>query len=97
MVLSRLMCFFRMKTVWLTQKALADLFGAQRPAITKHLKNIFDTKELEFDAVCSILEQTASDGKNYRTQYYISTRLSRQAIASTAIKPRSFVSGLPNT
>ncbi len=62
--------FFQDETVWLTQKALAELFGVQRPAITKHLKNIFDTNELVVDSVCSILEHTAADGKNYHTQYY---------------------------
>ncbi len=62
--------YFQNETVWLTQKALAELFGVQRPAISKHLKNIFDSKELVADSVCSILEHTADDGKNYRTQYY---------------------------
>ena len=58
------------ETVWLTQKAIAELFGVQRPAITKHLKNIFESGELQEDRVCSILEHTAADGKNYKTQYY---------------------------
>lgn len=58
------------ETVWLTQAQIADLFGTLRPAITKHLKNIFDSKELEEDAVCSILEHTAADGKKYRTKFY---------------------------
>ena len=57
-------------TVWLTQKALAELFGVQRPAITKHLLNIFATGELAEDSVCSILEHTAGDGKNYSAKYY---------------------------
>lgn len=61
---------YRQETFWLTQKRLAELFGVQRPAITKHLKNIFETNELEEPAVCSILEHTAADGKNYQTQYY---------------------------
>jgi hypothetical protein len=42
----------------------------QRPAITKHLKNIFDSNELDENSACSILERTAQDGKNYQTQYY---------------------------
>ncbi|PCK05870.1 MAG: cell filamentation protein Fic [Alteromonadaceae bacterium] len=58
------------ETLWLTQKRMAELFGVQRPAITKHLKNIFDSGELEQEAVCSILEHTAEDGKTYQTQYY---------------------------
>jgi len=55
---------------WLTQKAMAELFGVQRPAITKHLKNIIDTGELLEDSVSSILEHTADDGKVYATKYY---------------------------
>jgi hypothetical protein len=55
--------FFKDETVWLTQKALAELFGVQRPAITKHLGNIFASGELAEDSVSSILEHTAADGK----------------------------------
>ncbi|MDY0104740.1 MAG: virulence RhuM family protein [Lentimicrobium sp.] len=58
------------ETVWLTQQKIADLFGVQRPAITKHLKNIFDTRELREEAVCSKMELTAADGKSYSTQIY---------------------------
>lgn len=57
-------------TVWLRQEQIAKLFGTQRPAITKHLSNIFKTKELEESSVCSILEHTASDGKTYKTKFY---------------------------
>lgn len=60
----------RGETVWLTQKAMADLFAVGVPAINKHLKNIFETNELIEDSVISILETTAADGKNYKTQYY---------------------------
>ncbi len=62
--------FFQEETVWLTQKALAALFGVQVPAINKHLKNIFETGELVEDSVISILETTAADGKNYKTRTY---------------------------
>jgi hypothetical protein len=55
---------------WLSQKAMAELFGVQRPAITKHLKNIIDTGELLENSVSSILEHTADDGKIYATKYY---------------------------
>lgn len=58
------------ETVWLTQKALAELFGVKVPAINKHLKNIFDSGELVESSVISILETTAADGKNYPTRYY---------------------------
>ena len=57
-------------TVWLTQQQIADLFGTKRPAITKHLRNIFNSGELDQNSVSSILEHTASDGKVYRTQFY---------------------------
>jgi len=58
------------ETVWLTQAQIAELFGTQRPAITKHLKNIFDSNELDENSVCSILEHTAGDGKVYQTKFY---------------------------
>ena len=61
---------FNNDNFWLTQKAMAELFGVQRPAITKHLKNIIDTGELIEDSVGSILEHTADDGKIYATKYY---------------------------
>ena len=57
-------------TVWLTQQQIADLFGTKRPAITKHLRNIFNSGELDQNSVSSILEHTAADGKTYKTQYY---------------------------
>jgi len=50
------------ETLWLNQKDIAELFGVQRPAITKHLKNIFDSGELEEKVVCSILEHTTNHG-----------------------------------
>ena len=58
------------ETVWLTQAQIAQLFGTGRQAITKHLKNIFASQELDEDSVCSILELTAADGKNYKTKVY---------------------------
>ena len=60
--------FFRDETVWLTQKAIAELFGVKVPAINKHLKNIFESGELIENSVISILEITAADGKNYATR-----------------------------
>ncbi len=58
------------ETFWLTQKTIAELFGVQVPAISKHLKNIFETNELIEDSVVSIMETTASDGKNYSTKFF---------------------------
>ncbi len=60
---------FQNGTFWLTQKTMAALFAVNVPAISKHLKNIFETKELEENAVISILETTAADGKKYNTKY----------------------------
>ena len=61
---------FKKETIWATQDNIADLFHIQRPAITKHLRNIFEFKELDEKSVCSILERTADDGKKYKVQYY---------------------------
>ena len=58
------------ETVWLTQGQIAELFGVQQPAISKHLKNIFKSGELDEHSVHSILEYTASDGKVYPTKFY---------------------------
>ncbi|HBG78202.1 MAG TPA: cytochrome C biogenesis protein CycH [Phycisphaerales bacterium] len=57
-------------TIWLVQGQMAELFGTQRPAITKHLANIFKSGELNEISVCSILEHTAADGKTYKTRFY---------------------------
>ena len=57
-------------TLWLSQQQMAELFGTQRQAISKHLKNIFASGELHEPSVCSILEHTAPDGKTYKTKFY---------------------------
>jgi len=62
--------FLRDENIWLTQDRIALLSGVQRPAITKHLKNIFESGELQEDSVSSILEHTADDGKKYPTKFY---------------------------
>ena len=59
------------ETVWLTQQQIAELFGTGRPAITKHLSNIYKSGELEENSTCSILEHMGNDGKQlYSTKYY---------------------------
>ena len=59
------------ETVWLTQEQIATLFGTKRPAITKHLSNIYNSGELDQDSTCSILEHMGNDGKQkYVTKYY---------------------------
>ena len=57
-------------TIWATQKAMAVLFEVDRTVITKHLKNIFQSGELQIDTVCAKIAHTAEDGKTYDTQYY---------------------------
>lgn len=58
------------ESVWLTQKTISELFGVQVPAISKHFKNIFEEGELIESSVISKMETTASDDKNYITNYY---------------------------
>jgi len=63
-------CVLHDETIWLPQDRIAKLFGVQRPAITKHLKNIFESGALEEKVVSSILEHTTPHGaitqKSYR-------------------------------
>jgi len=58
------------QNLWLTQKALSMLFGVERSVITKHIKSIFDTGELQETSVCAKFAHTAEDGKNYNTSFY---------------------------
>ena len=61
---------YKNETIWATQKAMAQLFDVGVPAISKHLKNIFESGELDGKSVISKMETTASDGKNYDTAFY---------------------------
>lgn len=61
---------YKDETIWATQKAMAQLFDVGVPAISKHLKNIFESGELVENSVISKMETTASDGKNYDTTFY---------------------------
>ena len=61
---------YKNETIWATQKAISQLFDVGVPAISKHLKNIFESGELVENSVISKMETTASDGKNYNTTYY---------------------------
>jgi len=58
------------ETIWITQKELALLFGVKIPTINEHIKNIFNTKELEENSVIRKFLITASDGKDYNTKHY---------------------------
>jgi hypothetical protein len=58
------------ETLWLTQKAMAELFGCSSDNISQHLKNIFESGELDKISVTEKISATANDGKNYLTQFY---------------------------
>lgn len=58
------------ETIWCTQDAIATLFDKSRSTITEHLQNIFEEGELVKDSVCRKFRRTASDGKEYNTQFY---------------------------
>ncbi|MEA1880025.1 MAG: RhuM family protein, partial [Campylobacterota bacterium] len=57
-------------TLWLSAEQIATVFGVNRPAIVKHIGNIYKTNELDKDATCSILEQVAKDGKKRKMNFY---------------------------
>lgn len=57
-------------TIWLTQKLVAELFGVTVPTVSEHLKNIFNSRELDEQAVVRKFRTTAADGKSYQTQHY---------------------------
>jgi len=100
--------FLRDENIWLTQDKIALLFGVQRPAITKHLKNIFESGELTEPVVSSILEHTAEDGKTYKTNqkffatvqnklhWAISRQTAAEIILSRADSKKEHM-GLPNS
>ncbi|MBQ6777459.1 MAG: virulence RhuM family protein [Paludibacteraceae bacterium] len=62
--------FYQDENIWATQKAMAELYGVDRSVITKHLKNIFESLEIQQDSVSAIFAHTALDGKTYNTQFY---------------------------
>ena len=62
--------FYRDENLWATQKAMSILFDVGIPDISKHLKNIFETGELQEPSVVSKMETTAADGKRYKTAFY---------------------------
>ena len=60
----------RDETIWLTQKAMAELFDCSTDNVSLHLKNIFTEGELDKNSVTEKISATATDGKNYLTQFY---------------------------
>lgn len=92
-------------TVWLTQKQIAQLFRTDRTVITKHLRNIFNNKELDKKSVCAKIAHTAVDGKIYETKFYNldvvisvgyrvnSTRATQFRIWATSVLKRHLIKG----
>ncbi|HMB66269.1 MAG TPA: RhuM family protein [Patescibacteria group bacterium] len=62
--------FLQDETIWLTQDQISKLFSVNRSVVTKHLRNIFKSQELNKNSVCAKIAHTASDGKRYQTQFY---------------------------
>jgi len=62
--------FLKDENIWLTQEKIAGLFGVERSVVTKHLKNIFGSGELQEISVCANFAHTAGDGKIYQTKFY---------------------------
>lgn len=62
--------YLQNETIWLSQQKIAGLFGVDRTVITKHLKNIFETEELDVNSVSAKIAHTAADGKKYSTLFY---------------------------
>ena len=58
------------KTVWLSQSQICELFGKAKGTISEHIKNIFAEEELDQNSVVRNFRTTASDGKDYSTNYY---------------------------
>ena len=81
--------------VWLTQKAIAQLFDVDRSVVTKHLKNVYESGELSEDATCANFAQVADNGKTYHYKFYSLPAIIAVAIGSIPAEPRSSVSGQP--
>lgn len=62
--------FLQNESIWLSQQKIADLFGVERSVITKHLRNIFQSNELQEDSACAKIAHAAADGKTYITKFY---------------------------
>ena len=58
------------KDVWLTQKAIGQLFDVERSVVTKHLKNVYESGELDEDSTCAKFAQVADNGKTYQYKFY---------------------------
>ena len=74
--------------VWLTQKAISQLFDVDRSVITKHLSNIFKEGELDGNSVCAKFAQTADDGKTYNYKFYSLAAIAKEFAESEFEKYR---------
>ena len=82
--------YLQKETAWLSQQKIADLFGVQRPAVPKHLKNIFESGELNEEVVSSILEHTTQLGAIAgKTQESVSKFYNLDAIISVGYRVNS--------
>jgi hypothetical protein len=81
----RVSVLFKDETAWLPQKGLAELFGVTVASISRHLKNIFESAELEENSVVTVFVTTAADDKTYRTRFY-----SLDAIIAVGYRVNSF-------
>ena len=81
--------------VWLTQKAIAQLFDIDRSVVTKHLKNIYESKELLEESTCANFAQVADNGKTYQYKFYSLSAIIAVGwdIGRTLPGQRSFASG----
>lgn len=87
--------FYQDENIWATQKAMAELYGVDRSVVTRHLKNIFESLELQQDAVSAIFAHTALDGKTYKTQFYNLDAIISVGIASTRFVRHNSADGQP--
>ena len=74
--------------VWLTQKAIAQLFDVDRSVVSKHLSNIFKDGELDENSVCAKFAQTADDGKTYNYKFYSLAAIAKEFAESEFEKYR---------
>ena len=74
--------------IWLTQKAISQLFDVDRSVITKHLSNIFKEGELDENSVCAKFAQTADDGKTYNYKFYSLAAIAKELAESEFEKYR---------
>ena len=83
--------------VWLTQKAMGQLFDVDRSVIAKHLKNIFEEGELSLNSVCAKFAQTADDGKNYQYKFYSLSAIIAVGYRINSVRATQFRHHIPMT